>query len=61
MINDFNCPDNKCFLSLVHPNSDASLACDCDCYFSKNGDGDKKQLEHYIEKYPEKWEELNTN
>ncbi len=56
---DFKCPEHKCFLSLIYPNSDASLACDSDCYFSKGEDGEK-HLKHYKKKHSKEWNELNN-
>jgi hypothetical protein len=44
---------------LVHPKSDAGLACDDKCYFVKGEDGES-HLERYIKKYPEQWEEINN-
>jgi hypothetical protein len=55
----FKCPECKCFLDLACPNSDASLACDSDCYFSEGEDGEK-YLQTYIKKYPEAWKKLNS-
>jgi len=56
---NFKCPECKCFLSLIYPNSDADLACDMECYFSKGEDGEK-YLEYYIKKHKDKWEQLNS-
>ena len=53
------CPVGKCFLMLIYPNSDASIACDCDCYF-KEGEGGEKYLQSYIKKHKDKWEQLNS-
>ena len=48
--NDFKCADCKCALSLIHPNSDADLACDSACYFSKDGDG-HENYKRFSKKY----------
>jgi hypothetical protein len=58
-MNKFKCPDCKCFLDLVYPNTDASLACEHGCYFSEGEEGEK-HLQWYIHKYPEKWKQLNS-
>jgi hypothetical protein len=58
-IDNFNgCPEGKCFLCLIHPKSDAGLACDDKCYFAKGEDGEVI-MGRYIKKYPEQWEILN--
>jgi hypothetical protein len=36
---DFNCDPTCCALTKIYPNSDASLACDTECYFCKEGEG----------------------
>lgn len=54
---DFECPDCKCFLESIYPNTDASLACDLKCYFSK-GEVGEKYLESYINKYPLQYKQL---
>jgi hypothetical protein len=59
-MNNFNgCPEGKCFLCLIHPKSDAGLACDDKCYFAKGEDGEN-HLERYIKKYLEQWEIINN-
>ena len=55
----FECPEGKCFLGLIYPNSDATLACACDCYFKEGEDGEK-HLQWYIKKHKDKWEQLNS-
>lgn len=57
---NFSCPDCKCFLALIYPNTNASLACDLDCYFSKGKSGEKN-LEYYINKFPSQYKELKEN
>lgn len=56
----FKCPDCKCFLNEIYPNSDASLACDSNCYFSEGEEG-QKYLKWYINKFKDKWEQFNNN
>lgn len=56
-INENGCPENKCFLNLIHPNSDASLACDMECYFKKGEDGEN-YLKHYVNQNHLKFEQL---
>ena len=55
---NFKCPECKCFLRSVYPNSDASIACDEKCYFSEGEEGEQ-YLQRYINKYPKEWKELN--
>jgi hypothetical protein len=54
----FKCPECKCLLALVYPHSDNNIACDCECYFSSSEAGEK-ELQWYIDKYPEQWKQLN--
>jgi hypothetical protein len=45
------CKEDKCALSLIHPNGDsATYACDEECYFTYC---DEKTKEGYIKTYPE--------
>jgi hypothetical protein len=41
------CKVDRCLLSEIYPNSDASLACDCECYLIDN----QKNLKYYEEKF----------
>ena len=55
-MNKFKCPECKCLLSLVYPNTNANMACDCKCYFeTKEG---KKELQNYIDNYPKQYNKL---
>lgn len=54
---DFKCDQDKCFLAILYPNSDSSLACDDTCYFSEEG---KESLRYYIERFPEQWEKVKS-
>lgn len=54
---DFKCPEDKCALSLIYPKSNASIACDLDCYFCKDGEGFKKKAFYFI-KHKEIFKEL---
>ena len=38
------CKDDKCLLMAVYPNTNANVACDCDCYLTY-------QKENVIERY----------
>jgi hypothetical protein len=59
-INNFNgCPEGKCMLCDLYPNSDAGLACDDKCYFAKGEDGEHG-LKNFITKHPEQWEKINN-
>ena len=58
-IKKFKCPECKCFLNLIYPNSDATLACEFGCHFSEGEDGEK-YLQWYIDKYTEEWKQLNS-
>lgn len=45
------CKGTECKLSKIYPRSNASLACDCECYFDTE-DG-KNVLELYKQKFPQ--------
>ncbi len=49
-IRDFDCDGRCCALSKIYPNSNASLACDEECYFSKEGEG-RRYIIQYMKKY----------
>ena len=42
------CKKDKCALQLAHPKSNASLACDCDCYFKE----EPSHIKMYIKRFP---------
>ena len=46
---DFECDGRCCALDKIYPKSEASLACDLDCYFSKKGEG-RNYLVSYVKK-----------
>ena len=47
---NFECDGKCCALTKIYPNSDASLACDMECYFSKDGDG-RGYIISYMKRY----------
>jgi len=47
---NFECDGKCCALDKIHPNSDASLACDTECYFSKEGEG-RPFIIRYMKRY----------
>lgn len=47
---DFNCDGKCCALDKIYPNSEASLSCDSECYFSKEGDG-RQLILHYMKRH----------
>ena len=50
-----NCKNNVCLLDFLYPkNSEASLACDMECYFENEG---AEFLEDYIKRFPERYNE----
>ena len=42
------CKKGKCALSEIYPNTNANIACDCECYFETQQD----LLNHYRKQYP---------
>lgn len=47
---NFNCDGRCCALDKIYPNSDAGLACDTECYFSKGEEG-RKFIISYMKRY----------
>ena len=56
---DFSCPPGKCLLCVIYPRSDAGLACDDKCYFSK-GEPGEHQISYILKHYRHKWESLQN-
>ena len=56
---DYKCPNDKCLLCLIYPNSDAGLACDSSCHFSKGEDGEGT-LASVINMHPKEWADLKN-
>lgn len=49
------CKKDMCLLEEIFPNSDAVLACDCDCYLTV---AEEKVITNYKTKHPELWDKI---